>query len=330
MPKPCISYNRTPSSELRALLKPGQFLSPIIDLRSNNMEVSGLGLDIHFRREDVIHVYCGLTRVIALKRLHRSGDLKLNADKFYMNQACGKALFRKWNSNDPNFARELHHYLDNVEVHTRHRTKEGCIQQAWSHILEAWIPFDREARLAYRSKEYRESARTFQGVENAYCQLMTKYEKHRNGRRNDRWVEPSKTGIKVDQLAIDSKGRLVVIEIKDADKGSESEIYYSPLQLLQYVWEWKQSLDNVPTLLRQIQSLLDARVKVKLIESPQSRLTGEVRAAVCFDADGRSPEVKRRYRIVMDIVNRHLPPGVEPIETWMIGDDEKSAVPVVV
>ena len=57
MPKPCISYNRTPSSELRALLKPGQFLSPIIDLRSNNVEVSGLGLDIHFRQEDVYPMF---------------------------------------------------------------------------------------------------------------------------------------------------------------------------------------------------------------------------------------------------------------------------------
>ena len=127
--------------------------------------------------------------------------------------------------------------------------------------------------------------------------------------------------MKVDQLAIDKQGQLVLIEIKDSEKGSESEIYYSPFQLLQYIWEWRQGLNNMPTLLDQLQSLLDARKKAKLVDSPRSSLTGDIRAAVCFGADGRSPEVKRRYGFVLDVVSRHLPPGVESIETWIKDDD---------
>ena len=282
-----------------------------------------------FVLKDVVHVYCGLTRVAALQRLRRSGDLKLSADKFYMNQESGRNFFRKWDSTDPRFTRELHHYLNNVTVNPSHRKKEGYIQQAWSHTSEFWTPFDRESRLEYKSEEYRKSARVFEGVEKAFNPLMTNYEKFQEKKRNSRWSKPEKRAIKVDQLAIDADGRLVLIELKDAKHGSESEIYYSPFQLLQYVWEWRKGLDNVPTLLGQIQSLLDARVELGLIDPPKSRLTGAIRAAVCFGEDGRSPEVKRRYRQVMDIVNRHLPPSVEPVETWMLGDDRRSAVPVV-
>ena len=169
--------------------------------------------------------------------------------------------------------------------------------------------------------EYRKSARIFEGVQSAYSELMVNYQDHLHGRKNDRWVKPKKTGMKVDQLAIDKQGRLVLIEIKDSENGSESEIYYSPFQLLQYVWEWRQGLNNMPTLLDQLQSLLDARKEAELIGSPQSSLTGDIRAAVCFGADGRSPEVKRRYGFVLGIANSHLPAGVKSIETWIKGDD---------
>ena len=326
MPKPDISYNRTPSPELQAQLEQGEFLSPILDLRFDKVKVDNLGLDIHFRRNDVVQVYCGLTRVIELKRLRRSGKFRLSADKHYMKQTCGMDLFREWSENDKKFARELYKYLDEVKIDPRFTSKEGAIQQRWSYEKEHWIPFDREARLEYKSKRYRESVKNFEGVESAYRELMRNWQTHQNGKSGDRWAKPKKTGMKVDQLAIDKQGQLVLIEIKDSEerkknKGNESEIYYSPFQLLQYIWEWRQGLNNVPTLLAQLQSLLDARKKAKLVGSPQSSLTGDIRAAVCFGTDGRSPEVKRRYGFVIDVVSRHLPPGVESIETWIKGDD---------
>ena len=310
MPKPGISYNRTPSPELQAQLERGEFLSPLLDLRFNEVKVDNLGLDIHFRRNDVIQVYCGLTRVIELKRLVRSGKFRLSADKYYMDQTCGMDLFREWSENDKTFARKLHKYLDEVEINPRFTSKEGAIQQRWSYEKKQWIPFDREARLEYQSKQYRKNAKKkFKGVASAYSEIMTNF--------GDRWAKPKKIGMKVDQLAIDKKGKLVLIEIKDSEKGSASEIYYSSFQLLQYVWEWKQGLNSMPTLLNQLQSLLDAREKAKLIGSPRSNLTGDIRAAVCFGADGRRPEVKRRYGLVLDIANSHLPEGVKPIETWI-------------
>ena len=127
-----------------------------------------------------------------------------------------------------------------------------------------------------------------------------------------RWVRPRTTGAKLDQLAIDDKGRLVLVELKDANKHNP-EIYYSPFQLLQYIWKWNYALEVVRN---ELQTIIDARVSVELAPRDIPRLTGGIRAAVCLANDNRSLKVKRRYGIVLEVVNQHLPDGVGPIETW--------------
>ena len=74
--------------------------------------------------------------------------------------------------------------------------------------------------------------------------------------RRDRWRMPPnpKDRLKLDQLAVDPAGNLVLLELKDAS-GSSSEVYYAPFQLLQNAWEWHQALNGVR---RSLQDLLDA------------------------------------------------------------------------
>ncbi len=316
MAKAEISYRRAPSGELCAFFEQGKFLSPLLDLRRKKWEIFGLGYDIHFRPKDCVHVYCGLTKVIEIQRLHRNGVLKLKADRYYMEQECGKGFFREWYSDDSAFKEKLYTYLKCVKIDSRYIKKEGMIQHVWSQVTEPWMPFDREVRLAYQSREHQKAVRNFDGVEGAYLELDQNWKDHQNERGRNKWAKPKKMATKLDQLAMDPDGRLVLIELKDAKNGNPSEIYYSSFQLLQYIWEWRGALSDTPALLSQIQELLDARAEIGLVERPKSRLTGDIRAAVCFGTDGRSDEVKRRYGIVLDIVNRHLPPGVEPIETW--------------
>ena len=74
-------------------------------------------------------------------------------------------------------------------------------------------------------------------------------------------------------------------------------------------------------LLDQIQSLVMARSGVGLMQPPQSPLSGEIRATVFFGLDGRTAEVGRRYRRVLDIVNNHLPKSVDSIETWKLQEN---------
>lgn len=124
--------------------------------------------------------------------------------------------------------------------------------------------------------------------------------------------------MEVDQLAVDSDGRLVLIELKDA---SSSNVDQAPFQIREYLQKWYYALAGNLVLIGQVQALLDARVKMGLTPQGIPDLTGGLRGAVCFGADARSDEVKHRYGMVLDIVNDLLPPGVGPIETWAVTEN---------
>ena len=107
---------------------------------------------------------------------------------------------------------------------------------------------------------------------------------------------------------------------------SES-VYYSPLQLLQYIWQWHSALGKSPELRERLQDLIDTRMDLGLTPRSDARLTDpiRIRAALCFGPGELSDEVKRRYGIVLKIVNDHLPQGVGPIETWQLPSDDTDA-----
>ena len=60
------SYARVPTTELRNLLLPGGFLESLLSV--NRRRVDGTVLDVHLRVEDDVQVYCGLTRVVDVRR----------------------------------------------------------------------------------------------------------------------------------------------------------------------------------------------------------------------------------------------------------------------
>ena len=76
--------------------------------------------------------------------------------------------------------------------------------------------------------------------------------------------------------------------------------------------------ETVQTDLRQ---LLDAGATFGLMAAAVGTLNGTTRAAIGFGPDNRTAEVKRRYDIILEIANDHLPPGVAPIETWQHADN---------
>lgn len=131
-----------------------------------------------------------------------------------------------------------------------------------------------------------------------------------------RWakLEVKRRG-EVDQFAVDTAGRLVLIELKDASKRS-AEVYYAPFQLLRYVWEWRNALRASPPLREQIQALIDARVAVHLTPKGTAPLSGRIRAVIGFGRDERTAEVRRRYGEVLEVVRSHWPPNVDFIEAW--------------
>ena len=299
-------YDRAPSEQLRELLAPGGFLRPIAGLRER--EVAGLGLDVHLRADDEVHVYCGLARLMRIRR-NRGGTVNVSADLKFRSQACAEGLIRTWRDSEAeDLSVALDAYLGGVKVDPRHIAGEGEVQSLWARVTEPWVPFDREAVLGGEGRETEEL-----GAALAELEHLAQSEGESPGKK-DRWSPPPSRGREIDQLAVDPDGRLVLLELKDASKGN-APVYYAPFQLLQYVWEWHDALECVRG---RLQALLDARVTLGLAAGPVPRLTGGIRAAVCFGAGGRTDEVRRRYGMVLDVANRHLPPCVPRIETWAL------------
>ncbi len=270
-------------------------------------------IDVHFRPGDEIQVYWGLTRILTVRR-HRkpTGYVTVKAHDTYAKQSSTRStgLFRRWGNRERGFSEAIDAYLNVVKVNPRFTQGEGAVQSRWSRVVEPWLPFDREAVLAYESTEHRKAVKEFPEVQAAREAIQA--EARRRG-----WKKPQGGPRKTDQLALDSDGRLVVLELKEAST-NDDKVYFAPLQLLEYVWEWHAGLEAVRA---DLQELIDARVAVGLTPPGRAVLMGGIRAAVGFGGDLRTPEVKRRYDLVLDVANAHLPPGVAGIETWAYAEN---------
>ena len=309
------TYRRAPSDIMKALLSPNGFLAPLMELSWKTVE--GLQLDVHLRRNDEVHVYCGLTRILRVRR-NRNNTVTVSAHQAYSNQDCAKPLLRQWTTSEvQEFRQALHNYVSQVQVPERHRNQEGRLQAEWSRIKEPWTPFDREAVLEYRTKEESNNARQFQQLDRAHTELECIAESQRkSSSQRDVWAMPEAGGREVDQLAVDADGRLVLVELKSAT-ATPSAVYYAPYQLLRYVWEWHRALESV---VPRLQELVDARVDLSMTHESIPKLSGDLRAAVCFDRELATEEVRVRYERVLELVNRYLPKGVPEIETWTMSD----------
>ena len=302
MTGPAPVYKRAPSKELEALLSPGGFLEPVVRLAKQ--KVGGNYHDVHFRRNDEVFVYRGHSAVLQIRRYKRIGGLTVTADEKYKSTPFSEGIFGRWTLNENGFEEALFDYLSGVDVSGSLTLGEGDIQLRWSRVTEPWVPFDREAVLSYADYargEERNNATRFGKVNEARAEL------EKSG-----WAKLPRRGRELDQLAVDPVGRLVLLELKDGSK-NDAEVYYSPLQLLQYIWEWHTALEAVRA---DLQSVIDARVAVKLTPRNVPHLTGGIRPVVGFGLETPNGDTKLHYEEVLGVINQHLPDGVEPIETW--------------
>ena len=255
------SYDRAPSDDLKDALSRGGSLETMVALKECRVE--RLPLDVHLRANDEVHVYCGLARLMRVRRL-RSGAIRVSAHKTFSEQPCAGGLIREWDGRDAReFKQAVRAYLKGVKVRPRHTEREGDVQSLWSRVTDPWIPFDREAVLGGRrpgSKEVGEARKALEEIVAG---------KDGSRRRRERWSSPPAGAREVDQLAIDSDGRLVLLELKAASSRAPS-LYYAPFQLLHSVWEWHEAIECVRDGLQQ---LLDARVALKLTPDSVPRLT---------------------------------------------------------
>ena len=149
-------------------------------------------------------------------------------------------------------------------------------------------------------------------MDEAFHELNDIYETHRGERGRSRWARPLRSGKKLDQLAVDDDGSLVLLELKDGSS-RKADVYYSPFQLLQYVCEWHSAWRDVKD---DVQRLIDARKRLGLTPKSVRDLTGGIRAAIGFGNDAPGSDTEVRFGRVLEIVNRHLPGDMGPVEVW--------------
>ena len=111
---PTPTYNRAPIAALKGLLSPGGLLAPMLELPARR--VAGLELDVHLRSSE-IHVYCGLTRILAVGVI-TDGSVKASAYSTYESQNCAEGIMRTWG---PDGARGFREALDVLS-----RRSGGC------------------------------------------------------------------------------------------------------------------------------------------------------------------------------------------------------------
>lgn len=318
------NYDRTPSKDLRRILNPDGFLGPLLNKR---MRYS-VELDLYLRSMDEVHLYCGLTCLVKI-RLSRSGKVWVCSHKTYSEQECARQLFRsqfskqvdnyymrgEWSVDEMGFIEALSVFLEEIEVSDRHR-KEGAIHTRWAQVCKPWTVFDKEVRLAYPSGVKRQlfmSEKVMPPVEKARNQLRAFTRSQRS-----RCAQPPqpKGSLKLDALGFDLQGNIVLLEIKDGSR-SNSDVYYSPFQLLQNVWEWHLVFRFARP---SVQELLNARVELGLTSRNVPRISGRIRTAIAFGNTEPSGRTRDLYFEVLAIVNTFLPQGISPMETWALAN----------
>ncbi len=294
-------YARAPSEALLALLDERGFLGP---LRRRWM-VAGLPLDLQLRERDQVHLYCGLTRLVAVERVGE--DIKVSASSTYTSQICAQGLFRTWKTTETGFNEALGRYLYGVEVSTQWTRKEGAVQAQWMATRGPWIAVDREVRIGRDSTEARTEALDTAAVHAAFTAVDELAQE-------DGWKRPSPPAgsNKLDQLGVDRDGRMVLVELKRAHS---ADLTYAPLQALRYAWEWHEACDEV---LPGVQALVAARRDLGLTPLSMPDVLSSIRVAVAWGGQKPSKEVRRRLLLVKGLVDAHLPPGVDEVELWAL------------
>ena len=315
---PKYTFSRAPSEDLKKLLRPERPLASLLKYDNHKLHIrvkdreevmgrlEGLHLDVHFRRDDKVTIYCGGTRLLEVQR--RDGSLALtvplsNISKDYTSTIMGEKDGKKsvknkkgeftyitWETDESGFEYELNSHLRRLErdykdkkagVLGRWITKEALLHETWTRAVNLpWTPFDREAALS------------------------------RGGLRH------------IDQLAVDHDGSLVLVEIKDPATAKSQDIRDAPEQLLKYIEQWDRALQQ-SEVRDGLQELISARNEFLTRESvPHLDLGRRIRAAICFGREGLGNKVKPDdFYAKLDDANARLPEGVNPIETWKLDED---------
>ncbi len=243
-----MQFNRCIDSSYEGLLSHGKPLRFLVDKACRStFKDTGLPLDLQLRSRNEVMLYLGLTRLLTVKLMKRSLQLKVSADKFYRLQEHGVA--ERYSPDEyAKLAGDVQRYLDNVVVNKHHYEKEGHCQARLASRFgvhgqsgDRWTVVDREIGIAYDDGQ---KEKVWDPIRSRAIELGRKLMA----------LDPKKFGTSLakkafgdglDFLLWNGKDReFGVAEVKDGH--STSGVYLSPRQVAAYTTIWRRFAADQP------------------------------------------------------------------------------------
>jgi hypothetical protein len=228
--KPSIWYDRTIPDEFRAELSPGGSFERLVRFAHRRHLA-----DVQLRAVGSLSwatIYCGLTNVLHLEH-RKTGGYRLRADNRYMtaNRDGPSEGILGWTTSST--AAQLMAGWPSIEAYmagqfkgvAKRYSNEGAVQaMLCANGGESYQVIDREAVFGFRDTAERKRVHKELRTPLLDALAVTASE--------GRWEPPPKLGGELDILAVDARGRLLVMEVKPAD--SLPGIAWAPLQVSFY------------------------------------------------------------------------------------------------
>jgi hypothetical protein len=320
-----LVYNRVPSDALLSVLRDGA-AAALLERRHRHPKL----LDVELRhdpkqRTSWVTMYAGLSSMLDLRE--RNGQFWLTSAGLYQRLAGfepGWRVRRSASALDDIWP-DVEAYLDRLQpqIPRRYTDREGRVQTAMTSGTSAdYWPIDREAQPHFPSTRLqKEHLDLLAGPLLAALTATSRTDPWWPGVR-DRW-KFSATGPGLDLLAVDTRGRLLAVEIKDASnlKG----IVFGPVQVRVYAELVSRWIAQDPTAaVRTLNHMLAIRRDLGLVRDNPPLLTEQVQVVpvLAVGAGRRSPRLETRLRAtsaVIEQVPAHKRIG--PLEMWCLDAD---------
>lgn len=327
-----IRYNRIPSASLLKLMEKGKVLSTLTDVLICKNKAGLPVYDVQFREKDTVSIYCGTTEVAKLKLT--DNYIKVTSAGAYSRQPCAYKLMKKWEickESGQAFKKVLYNYLDRVVVDPRYWKKEGQVQVRWEqrcgrnwNSKAPFAVFDREVVLGYDSDNEKKK------LQNKFIGVINLARKSIDNIPDKRWARcKSRNSNELDLIGVSNNGRsIVLIEVKH-HSATSGEIYYSPLQILYYMLEWKSALESkdADDILKGINRLIKVKKMLGVLPADAPELIygikPDLKPIIAVDKIGWSDEVDYRLRETIKATNRVAHDVLKDIQIWEYSEGKK-------
>jgi hypothetical protein len=317
--KPSIWYDRTIPEEFRAELGPGGTFERLVRFAHRRHLA-----DVQLRATGSLGwatIYCGLTNVLHVE-YRRTRGYQLRADIRYMaaNQAGpaeGILPWTTWSTPAQLMAGwpAIEAYMTGqfTAVEKRH-TNEGAVQATLcAYGGESYQVIDREAVFGFRDTAERERIHTA-----LRTPLLDALDVPAPA---GWWRPPVSLGGELDLLAVDARGRLLVMEVKPAD--SLAGITWAPLQVSFYArlfHHWSKEIGGESAKI--LSRMLGQRVTIGLEEESGVSLSYplDVVPVVAIQDPVAHPRALARLNAVQAQLLK-AGQGYGNLEVWLVGPD---------